>query len=256
MTGRYRTARAVGDESARLERRRLLVVFFIVLGIVLVAATLIAAVTDSPEPPPDCQPGTECGGPPGEPGASIAPGASGGAIPAPSVPPGTVGIRAGTPWKSSDHGFEFEYSRLWTVDSADGSRVDLVFRGKADAALTVASVAASEASPQAYADQWADTIRGDAPDLRVDEREKNEILGPMIGFVDGVGQTYAGTWTSPQAATRPIGVSVISASDGRTTVAVVLVVWDPDDDIGSSWMQYAVRSSAELVLKTFRWGPT
>jgi hypothetical protein len=90
----------------------------------------------------------------------------------------------------------------------------------------------------------------------VDDREKNQILGPMIGFVDGVGQTYAGTWTSPQAATRPIGVSVITATDGRTTVAVVLAVWDPDDEIASTWMQYAVRSTAELVLKTFRWGPT
>jgi hypothetical protein len=256
VSGHYRTARARGDETARLERRRLLTLFFVVLGVVLVAAALLAVFTDSPEPPPECQPGTECGGPPGQPGASIAPGASGGAIPAPTVQPGTVGIRAGTPWKSTDHGFEFEYSKLWKVDTADGSRVDLVFQGRADAVLTVASVAASDASAEVYANRWADTVRSDAPDLRVDDREKNEILGPMIGFVDGVGRTYAGTWTSPQAATRPIGVSVISATDGRTTVAVVLVVWDPDRDIASTWMQYAIRSTAELVLKTFRWGPT
>jgi hypothetical protein len=43
--------------------------------------------------------------------------------------------------------------------------VDLVFQGRADAVLTVASVAASEASAEVYANRWADTIRSDAPDL-------------------------------------------------------------------------------------------
>ena len=47
----------------------------------------------------------------------------------------------------------------------------------------------------------------------------------QIGFVDGVAQTYAGSKTSPQGATSPIGVSVVTASDGRTTTAVVLIVW-------------------------------
>src|SRR5262245_28355041 len=150
--------RAVGDESGRLGRPRLLVVFFAVLGVVLVAAALISVFSDTPEPPPDCQPGVECGGPPGEPGASIAPAPSGAALPLPTVAPGTVGIRAGTPWKSGDGGYEFEYSKLWKVDSEDGSRVDLAFQGRADAVLTVASVPASEAGADAYADRWIDTI--------------------------------------------------------------------------------------------------
>src|SRR5262249_40507271 len=166
-SGRYPVAyRAVGDQSGRIGRRRLLILFFAVIGVVLLASTVIAVLTDTPEPPPDCQPGIECGGPPGEPGASIAPGPSGAALPLPSVAPGAIGIRAGTPWKSSDGGFEFEYSRLWKVDSEDGSSVDLVFQGRADAVLTVASVAASEAGPDAYADRWIDSIRSDAPDLK------------------------------------------------------------------------------------------
>jgi hypothetical protein len=254
--------RAVGDASSRLGARRLIVVFAIVLGAILLLAAIGAVLSDAPEPPPECQPGTECGGPPGEAGPSAAPGASLGigspppVAPRPSVPPGTVGIRAGKPWTSTDLGFEFEYSRWWAVDSSDGRRADLAFQGPADALLIVAAVPADEATPEAYADRWADTIKAEAPDLRVDSRDKNAILGPMIGFVDGLGRTYAGSWSTPQAATEPIGVSLLTATDGRITVAVVVVVWNPDERIGSSWVQHAVRGTAELALKTFRWGPT
>mgnify|MGYP000078241412 CR=1 FL=1 len=105
------------------------------------------------------------------------------------------------------------------------------------------------------ADRWFDNIKAEAPDLRVDTSDKNAILGPSIGTVDGVGRTYAGSWTTPQGATTPVGVSLITASNGRTTVAVVLLVWNPDQRIEHTWVQYAVRGTAELALKTFRWGP-
>jgi len=247
-----------GDAAARLGQRRFLIGFALLLGAILVLAAIGAIIGDAPEPPPDCQPGTECGGPPGgEAGASRVPAASGPAPTSPvTLPPGTVGIRAGVPWTSTDHGFEFEYSELWAVDSSDGSRADLVFQGPADAVLIVASVPAAEASPEAYADRWFGIIGEEAHDLRADRSGKNAILGPEIGFIDGVGRTYAGTWSSPQAATIPIGVSLVTASDGRTTVAVVLVVWNPDGEVGSTWRQHAVRGTAELVLKTFRWGPS
>jgi hypothetical protein len=158
------------------------------------------------------------------------------------------------PWTSTDHGFEFEYSDWWSVDGSDGSRADLVFEGPADALLIVDSVPTSEAGPEAFADRWFGVIGGEAPDLRLDTGERNAILGPSIGFVDGIGRSYAGTWASPQAATVPIGVGLVTASDGRTTVAVVLIVWNPDSTVGSTWRQHAVRGTAELVLKTFRWG--
>ena len=79
--------------------------------------------------------------------------------------------------------------------------------------------------------------------------------GPGIGFVDGIAQTYAGSKTSPQGATSPVGASVVAASDGRTTVAVVLIVWDPDAASHGTWQQHFVRGRAEIALKTFRWGP-
>ena len=249
---------AAGDAPTRLGGRTVLVGFALVLGAILLLAAIGAILADAPEPPPECPPGTECGGPPaGDASASTVPAPTGAAPTSPAVlPPGTIGIRAGVPWTSTDHGFEFEYSELWAVDTSDGSRADLVFQGAADALLIVASVPATEASPEAYAERWFGVVQGEAPDLRVDAGEKNAILGAGIGFVDGIGRSYAGTWTSPQAATVPIGVSLVTASDGRTTVAVILVVWNPDATVGSTWRQHAVRGTAELVLKTFRWGPS
>ena len=249
---------APGDTPTRLSPRSVLVGFAVVLGVILLVATLTSLLADAPEPPPDCAPGTECGGPPADAGPSTVPAPSLGAVPsAPAaLPPGTIGIRAGTPWKSTDHGFEFEYSSWWAIDTADGRRADLLFQGPADALLIVDSVPAGDASAEAFAQRWTDVLRGEAPDLRIDDSEPNAILGPAIGFVDGVGRTFAGTWTSPQAATTPIGAGLVTATDGRTTVAVVLIVWNPDANVGSTWLQHAVRGTAELVLKTFRWGPS
>ena len=49
---------------------------------------------------------------------------------------------------------------------------------------------------------------------------------------------------------------MVVASDGRTTAAVIVIVWNPDKSVGSRWLQYNIRSRAELTLKTFRWGPS
>ena len=35
-----------------------------------------------------------------------------------------------------------------------------------------------------------------------------------------------------------------------------MIVWNPDKSVGSRWLQYNIRSRAELTLKTFRWGPS
>lgn len=178
-----------------------------------------------------------------------------GIVPAPPAAAGAVGIRAGTPWRSSDLAYEFEFSDWWAVDSSDGRSADLFFQGNGDAELIVAGVPASEASAQAYADHWFGELQKWAPDIKADSRSKDEILGPSIGFVDGIGRTYAGSKTSPQGATSPIGISLLTASDGRTTVAVILVVWDPGSAAHGTWQQHFVRGRAELSLKTFRWGP-
>jgi hypothetical protein len=250
-----------GDAAPRLRRRSVLVAFGVVIGTFIVLALILAFLSDVPEPPPDCQPGTDCGGPPPGAGANPSPGAS--AVPtrpagSAGAPPATVGIRAGTPWTNRDLGYEFEYSDWWALDTSNSNALeaDLDYQGTSgDALLIVAAVPASQAGPQAYADQWFAKLRDSAPDLKADESARNAILGPEIGFIDGIGRTYAGSLTSPQSGTEPIGISLVVASDGHTTAAVILIVWNPDLAVGTRWLEYNVRSRAEIVLKTFRWGP-
>jgi hypothetical protein len=252
---------AAGNAPTRLTARKLLIGFAIVLGAILLVAAAGAFLSDAPEPPPDCQPGTECGGPPpvGEIQASPPTSQSTVAVASPAaIPPGTVGIRAGTPVLNRDLGFQFEYSDWWAVDTSntDATEVDLEYQGTSgDGLLIVAAVPTTEAGPQAYADQWFAKLKDWAPDLKVDDSAKNSILGPEIGFIDGVARTYAGSRSSAQSATTPVGISVVASSDGHTTAAMVLIVWNPDKPVGDTWLQYNIRRRAEIILKTFRWGP-
>ena len=235
---------AAGDSGTKLSRRGVLIGFAVLLGAIVLIAAIVAVLADAPEPPPDCEPGTECGGPPP---AAERPSA---------VPPGTVGIRAGTPVINSQLGYQFEYSDWWAIDTSnnDPREVDLIYQGTSgEGLLIVAAVPSNESGVQAYAADWTNLLKDWAPDLQADESEKNAILGPSIGFVDGLGLTFAGSRSSPQSATTPVGVSLLVASDGRTTAAVVLIVWNPDKPVGSKWLQYNIRSRAELILKTFRW---
>ncbi len=251
-----REGSGAGDAATRLSRRGVLTGFAVVLGAIIMIAAIVAVLADAPEPPPECEPGTECGGPP--PAAEVDPSAVPSDPPERSsaVPPGTVGIRAGTPVINSELGYQFEYSEWWAIDPSvkDPREVDLIFQGTSgDGVLVVAAVPANEAGAQAYAAQWTSLLKEWAPDLQADDSEKNAILGPSIGFVDGIGLTFAGSHSSPQSATTPVGVSLLVASDGRTTAAVALIVWNPDQTVGSKWLQYSIRSRAGLILKTFRW---
>jgi hypothetical protein len=247
---------AAGDAGTKLNRRGVLIGFTVVLGAILVIAAIVAMLADAPEPPPDCQPGTECGGPP--PAAEVDPSAVPSEPPErPSaVPAGTVGIRAGTPVINGQLGYQFEYSDWWAIDSSndDPREVDLVYQGTSgDGLLIVAAVPSGEASVQAYAADWTNQLKDWAPDLQADDSEKNAILGPSIGFVDGLGLTFAGSRSGTLLSSTPVGVSLLVASDGQTTAAVVLIVWNPDKPVASKWLQYNIRSRAELILKTFRW---
>jgi hypothetical protein len=250
--------------APRLGRRNVLIAFGVVLGTFLLVAAISAFLADPVDPPPDCAPGTECGGPP--PGAGVGEPTS---VPttnvssAPLVPPDTVGIRAGKLRTDTELGYEFEYSGWWAPDEENTSTHEAFFdlnpaqdpTRTYRAQLIVSVTPSSESGTQAWADKWLNNLRAFAPDLQPDEIDKNAILGPEIGFVNGTGQTFAGSTTNAQGQTAPIGVSLVTASDGRNTAAVILIVWDPEKSAGEKWVQYSVRARTEIVLKTFRWGP-
>lgn len=267
---------AVGDAPARLRGPAFLVGFVVVMAVVLLGAAAVSVLSAPPEPPADCQPGLDCGGPPptesdppGRPDASPAPSGGGGPTATPAGSPGTptaqpsagaspglsggtVGIRAGTPWLSSELGFEFEYyASLWTVVQSDARGVSL--RAGYPARLTIEGVPAGEAGAQALLDARLAELKAEVPDLAPDPRERNTILGPAIGFVDGVGGSFAGSVTNAQGGTTPVGVTVLAASDGRISVVLTLIVDNPETNRGRSWRQQAARGTVSIVVKTFRW---
>ncbi len=240
-----------GSAPSRLGRMRLLAGFAVALGLIFLVSAVVATIAKSPEPPPDCVPGQACGGPPPQ-------------EPAPSDasilrPPADrqVGIRAGVPWRSTELGYEFEYDDdVWVIEHEDARGVEFRLDASIDASLQVEAVPASEAGAEALADQRLSDIESSVPDLAADDRGRYAILGPGIGYIDGIGGSFAGSVTSSQGATVPVGVSLIAASDGRTTVVITLIVADPDEPVGDESVQRVVReSAAELIFKTFRWAP-
>ena len=231
---------------------RLLAGFAVALGVILIVAAVVATAAKPPEPPPDCQPGEACGGPP-----PVEPVPSG-----PATTPGPpadqqVGIRAGVPWRSSELGYEFEYNdEIWVIENEDGRGVEFRLDASIDASLIVEAVPATEATAEALAEKRLSDIQSSVPDLAEDTRGRYAILGPGIGFLDGIGGSFAGSVTSSQGATTPVGVTLIAATDGRTTVVITLIVADPDEPVGEQSVQRVVREGAgELIFKTFRWAP-
>ena len=68
------------------------------------------------------------------------------------------------------------------------------------------------------------------------------LLGPSIGYVRGEGGVWSGTLLSRDGTPlAPGGVTIVSASDGRITVAVVVIVGTPDaTQGGENTQQHAV----------------
>jgi hypothetical protein len=80
------------------------------------------------------------------------------------------------------------------------------------------------------------------------------LLGPSIGYVPGQGGVFSGTLTSRDGTpVAPGGVAIVSSTDGRITVAVVVIVGTPDARQGGQTQEHAVRTAADDILKTFNW---
>jgi hypothetical protein len=87
-----------------------------------------------------------------------------------------------------------------------------------------------------------------------DEDAYDAVLGPSIGYIPGQGGVWSGTLTSKDGTpVAPGGVTIVSSTDGRITVAVVVIVGTPDAQQGGDTQQHDVRSAADDILKSFTW---
>jgi hypothetical protein len=241
----------------------------LVLAVIAIAFVLVNA----PKPPaPDCEPGKVCA-----PQPSLPPVSSNRPSPLPTAipttPPATLApgttatpfvpiatpvsnspiVVSGEVWQSSALNYSFEYdpSRWSLEDSTDDTAV--FYSVRYDAQLVIRAVPAQTSPAELIAQQLAilDTLMVG----RVkDTDDYDALLGPSIGYVDGEGDVWSGVLLSQDGTpVAPGGVAIMAATDGRLTVAILVLVGSPDAQVGSGTQQHRVRAQADEFLKSFDW---
>jgi hypothetical protein len=117
----------------------------------------------------------------------------------------------------------------------------------------VRAVPSSEASPQQLVSQEVDLLRQNVPDIQVDPRPANAILGPEIGYQQGIGDAYAGTTDGSAGGAIPVSASILAATDGRISTMFVLVVVDPGAGSPGGTLEDAARQFGDTLVNAVTW---
>ncbi|MEP7158346.1 MAG: hypothetical protein ABI797_02885 [Chloroflexota bacterium] len=192
---------------------------------------------------------------PATPSTTLAPGQTATPIPQPSATPmsDSPPLVSETLWLNVPLGFSFEYdASRWTL-TEEGDSFAVFVSEPFDAQLIIDVSEASKTPHEVMENQLAfvdDFMLG-----RVEDTDSYDaLLGPSIGYVRGEGAVYAGTMLSNDGTpVAPGGVTILGATDGRLSAALMLIVWEPDGLLVGDTHQHAARQSADLFLKTFDW---
>lgn len=248
------------------------------LGLALVA--VIVVLFSQPAPPtPPCPTGERCApqpslppvsqvsplptqvlpsaGPttPATPRTTLAPGRTATPIPQPSASPlsNSPPLVSETLLQNDALGFSFEYDpSLWTL-TEEGDSYAVFVSVPFDAQLII-DVAEASTTPREVMDNQLAFVDGFMLGRVADTDTYDALLGPSIGYVRGEGAVYSGTMLSNDGTpVAPGAVTIIGATDGRLSAALMIVVWSPDDLLGSDTHAHEARRSADFILKTFDW---
>jgi hypothetical protein len=245
---------------------RLLAVFLIgILLLSLATAAVVYALSPGARQAP-CPPGQVCAPPPpgqGLPTAApsavatnrpIASGSpSAGRFEPTNEPPSSAPpLVNGEIWSSSSLGYSFEWDTdLWSLTSPDDRTAVL---DNSIGELVVVGSSADTSVDQLIGQQLS-IIDGFTVGRSPDSSDVDAVLGAHIGYVAAQVQVYSATLLdnggTPSA---PLNVTVVGASNGRISAAVVVIVANPDDDSHGQPNMTIVRQSADQILKTFNWG--
>ncbi len=264
-----------------------IVALFVGILVVVIGIAAAAIVFNQPPPPqPPCVPGRPCAPGPSLPpiaAASPTPGPlespgrpathppetspatpqptgpqpTGPATPAPiatpesSSPPVVLG---GSSWRSGslDYGFEFDAENFNLSQSTDSLAV-LNFNFY-DAQVVVEATA-DDITPAEMIQRELQVIDGFMIGRTEDRDDYDTVLGPSIGYISGEAKVFSGILTNSDGTpSAPGGVTVLASTNGRITVAVVILVAEPDAQFGSDTAQFMVRGTVDDILKTFDWG--
>jgi hypothetical protein len=209
----------------------LLAVGGVILVIVLVAVALAPGSTAA------C-PNGPCASPP--PGG----GSGGGSGGSPGGPQGFP-LTLGNVYTSSAFGFSVRYRDGFDVEEGDAFLS--LYDGNSDTLCKIEAGEASSISPDQALDSGRASLQKSFPTLAEDSSPAFEVLGPNIGYVDGVGQSYAGSFQSPQGVQGEIHAYQMAATDGRITVLATGITSQPAESVHDAVAQ------CDSVLNTFGW---
>jgi len=252
----------------------------VLLAIVAVAVAFILMSQPSPPAPP-CSPGLPCapgpslppianasptprvlespGHPPTRPPGSGAPespeaSAEPTAPPSPEAPVAEPVILGGSAWHSGqfDVGFEFDGSLFSPQQLSDDLVVlNLNFFD----AQVVVDVTDEDLTPAEMIQRELATVDTFMIGRTEDKDDYDQVLGPSLGFVSGDVKVYSGILTNSDGTPAASGgVTVMAATNGRVSAAIVVIVADPDSRFGSDTAQYVIRTAVDDIVKTFDWG--
>jgi hypothetical protein len=148
---------------------------------------------------------------------------------------------------SSGLGYRFEYpDPPLTATNVTSTGVDVQPPG--DGGILLLGFQAAPASvdnPRQLLAARIAALHRQIPDLKVDGKVADQILGPEVGFHSGVGGFYRGEFDSPSGFVASADVAILAATDGRETIAVSVI--SADRSKTSKLFAYA-----DAVLSTLR----
>jgi hypothetical protein len=123
-----------------------------------------------------------------------------------------------------------------------------------EVAIRVNSAPAST-SPNDLMEQMVEDFRSRISSMVLDDGPESRIHRPSIGHLPAIARSYRGD-LGTTGSVRPVALVVMTATDGRTTVAINVLVIDPDAMLPGaekSWFRLA-GSVIDPILKRFEWG--
>lgn len=165
-------------------------------------------------------------------------------------------MRDGERYASGQWGYAVQYPDYWQVEEIDGGAFTMAagFRS-VDAQVNVRFDAADAAttSPTQMLAQLEDRYGNRIQSLALETSDANRALRPSIGHVAGEARTYRGT-LGVDGGILPVSLVVISASDGRLTMAVTVFATQPDATFDDGTRVFrAAGFLVDPILKRFDW---
>jgi hypothetical protein len=219
---------AHGRLAPGLAHRRLLIAG-LALGAAVAVGVAVGALAAPATRRPACRRGMECGSPPILPRAVFA-------FPGYSL------------WQSSGLGFALRYnSSDWQLASQDAQSVELQ-TSDGSSLLIIVGRPSTQATPAELLNHELTALQGQLLGLARDTDPSDALLGANVGLRPGPGGVYDATITSPQAPQTPVSIAMMAASDGRVSIAAVVIA--PAND---QHEKAAVYQRADDTIASVEW---